>query len=275
MRRRLAGIGLLLLLSTAALAQEAEAPRFDVVSVKRNVTGTTVSTLRPETNGITGINIAPMRLIAVAYQAQRFQVAEAPGWLTSERYDVTARAARPVTRAELAPMIRALLADRFGLRIVQRRRDSAVLELQVEQTRAAAEPDRPAGGPGLKRSERACSMASSPDAPVTRGPGTPACFTSAAGSLIARGVTLDMVARELTGELEQFVVDRSGLAGTFDFELHWAPDTGGAPPAPGAGVSDLPPLVTAVREQLGLRLVPARAAVDVFVVEAASRPTPD
>ena len=87
----------------------------------------------------------------------------------------------------------------------------------------------------------------------------------------ARGVTSGMVAQELTRRLERFVVDRTGLTGAYDFELQWAPDGNPAD----AAATDLPPLVTAVREQLGLRLVSTHAPVDVYVVEAASRPLPD
>ena len=87
--------------------------------------------------------------------------------------------------------------------------------------------------------------------------------------MIAKGVTSGMLAQELTRRLERFVVDRTGLTGAFDFDLQWTPDSAAAADA------NLPPLATAVREQLGLRLVPARAAVDVYVVEAASRPQPD
>ena len=84
-----------------------------------------------------------------------------------------------------------------------------------------------------------------------------------------------MVAQELSRRVERFVIDRTGLTDTFDFDLRWSPDTGGLTGAEAAPLPHLPPLLTAVREQLGLRLVQARAPVDVFVVEAASRPTPD
>ena len=265
---RLVCVGLLLTVTPVARAQEPQAPRFEVVSIKRNVSNGVASSLRPEPNGVTGFNVTPMRIVRVAYQVADFQVVDAPGWFTSERFDVTARASQPVTMAQLAPMLRTLLAERFGLRMVQRRRESTVLELQADAGRDAGRTS------GMTPSPRPCALATSRDVPVARA-GMPACFSSAAGSMVARGVTTAMLAQELTRRLERFVVDRSGLTDTFDFDLQWAPDAGGAPAAADAPLSDLPPLVTAVREQLGLKLVPARAPVDVYVVEATSRPTPD
>jgi uncharacterized protein (TIGR03435 family) len=261
MWQRLAGVGLGLALGGVVFAQEAASPRFEVVSVKRNRSDDVASSLRPDANGVTGINVTPLRLVRVAYQVADFQVADAPGWFTSERYDITARAGEPVSMAQLGPMMQTLLAERFGLRIVQRRRESTVLELQVD----------PANRVRMTASPRPCALAPA-DAPAARVAGTPACFSTIAGSMVGRGVTTGMLAQELTRRLERFVIDRSGLTGTFDFDLAWAPDSGGVPAAGDAPLSDLPPLVTAVREQLGLTLVPARAPVDVYVVEAASRP---
>ena len=261
---RLAGLGFVLSLAAVANAQDAPVTRFDVVSVKRNVSGDVASSVRPEPNGITGINVTLMRLIRVAYQVADFQVVDAPGWFTSERYDVTARSSQPLSTAELGPPLRVLLAERFGLRIVQKPREQTVFELQVDPGRKL----------GMKPSAQACFLAVPGAAAAARTAG-PACFSSIAGELIARGVTTAMIAQELTRRLERFVIDRTGLAGTFDFDLRWAPESATVPAAGEAPLSDLPPLITAVREQVGLRLVQARAPVDVFVVEAVSRPTPD
>ena len=263
MTARLAGATLLCLVGTV-IAQEPAGRRFAVVSIKRNLSSDGASTLRPEPNGVVGINVTPIRLVRAAYQVAEFQVVDAPGWFTSERYDVTARTSEPASMAEIGPMLRTLLAERFGLRIVQRRQESRVLELQLDRDRRL----------GLTASAQPCALVQAKDAPLVATPSrtTPACFSSTTGSLIGRGVTTEMLAQELTRRLEQFVVDRTALSGAFDLELRWAPDTGAA--APGA-TTDLPPLVTAVREQLALRLVPARGPVEVYVIETASRPLPD
>jgi uncharacterized protein (TIGR03435 family) len=63
------------------------------------------------------------------------------------------------------------------------------------------------------------------------------------------------------------VVDKTGIAERVDFTLSWASDS-----APDSGA---PSIFTAVQEQLGLKLEPARGPVDVLVVDSAERPTPD
>ena len=262
MRAVLAAV-LLFVGTVAAFAQTQ--PRFDVVSVKRNTSNDVASSLRPEPNGITAVNILPIRLVRVAYQVADFQIVDASGWFTSERYDVAARSAEPVSIDQIGTLLKTLLAERFGLRITPQKRDSPVLELRLDGDRLR-----------LKTAPQPCGLVQAqakagPVAPVASST-IPPCFSSIAGSMVARGVTTGMVAQELTRRLQRFVVDRTGLTGAYDFDLMWTPD---AAAAAGTADADLPPLVTAVREQLGLRLVPARAPVDVYVVEAASRPLPD
>jgi uncharacterized protein (TIGR03435 family) len=77
----------------------------------------------------------------------------------------------------------------------------------------------------------------------------------------------------------RIVVDRTGLTGTFDVDLQWAPDDasmravrgGSATPA----VGNAPSFFAALQEQLGLKLESIRGQVDVVVVDAASPPTPN
>lgn len=64
------------------------------------------------------------------------------------------------------------------------------------------------------------------------------------------------------------VVDQTNLSGRYDFTLLWTPDEMRA-----AEPDAAPALFTAVREQLGLKLEAARIPADVFVIDAATRPT--
>ena len=79
----------------------------------------------------------------------------------------------------------------------------------------------------------------------------------------------------LEGPSGRYVVDKTGLTGRYDFELRWTPastpeDTHAESPDSGA-----PSLFTAVQEQLGLKLEPTKAPVDVLVVDSAKPPTPN
>jgi uncharacterized protein (TIGR03435 family) len=74
----------------------------------------------------------------------------------------------------------------------------------------------------------------------------------------------------MSNMVDRHVLDRTGMAGIYDFDLSFARDI----PAPNAP-QDAPAVFTAVREQLGLRLETGRGAVDFIVIDKVGRPTPD
>jgi uncharacterized protein (TIGR03435 family) len=74
-----------------------------------------------------------------------------------------------------------------------------------------------------------------------------------------------LVANYVGNSLGRLVVDRTGLNQTYDFTLDWAPEE--------AADSTAPSLVTALREQLGLRLETIKAPVEVLVVDSIERPS--
>ena len=87
----------------------------------------------------------------------------------------------------------------------------------------------------------------------------------------------DLATRLLNGAVDDHrpVEDHTGLAGTFEFDLEWTPVLpvpADAPPAPPVDPNG-PPLFTALREQLGLKLEPAKNLIDILVVDHAERPT--
>ena len=87
------------------------------------------------------------------------------------------------------------------------------------------------------------------------------------GTLTYRGVTIARLSSSL--RLDRLIVDQTQLTGLFDVDLAWSAESGGA------GANDAPSIFTAVQEQLGLKLEPKRAEVDVLVIESAQQPTPD
>jgi uncharacterized protein (TIGR03435 family) len=164
--------------------------------------------------------------------------------------------------------VRHLLEDRFKL--------ASHHELR-EQPGYALVLDRADGPPGLrlKRSDVDCSDPLQTTA--TEADGTLRCgIRGRAGSATGRH-TLAVLARFLTNVVpdHRTVADRTKLAGTFEFQIDWAPDV----PVPSSGVAPPPPdpnavsIFTAVREQLGLRLDSEKQQVDVLVVDRAERPT--
>jgi uncharacterized protein (TIGR03435 family) len=116
------------------------------------------------------------------------------------------------------------------------------------------------------------------------------CQTSACGGLTllpasvsghlhvaARGVSMDFLARSLTGMggLDRPVVDQTGLGGVYDFDVEYARDNFGVDPAAAglAAEAEGPTFLEALKEQLGLRLVAQKGPVQVVVVDAVARPS--
>ena len=93
-----------------------------------------------------------------------------------------------------------------------------------------------------------------------------------------RGIPLEIFAQYLAPSVNRVAVNRTGLDGRFDAELTWAPDSALLPagpvqtPPPG---DERPALVTAIQDQLGLKLTPSRAPVEVLVIDTVEHPTPN
>jgi uncharacterized protein (TIGR03435 family) len=80
------------------------------------------------------------------------------------------------------------------------------------------------------------------------------------------------LAAELPSATEgRHVVDRTGLSGMFDVSLTWATDAIGPNPSP----ADAPSIFAAIQEQLGLKLEPTKAPMEVIVIDSAERPQAD
>jgi len=95
-----------------------------------------------------------------------------------------------------------------------------------------------------------------------------------------------VIAQILTQSVGRPVLDKTGLASYYDFDLRWTPQLGsgdvgpfGLPPGAGAqpppADPDAPNLFTAVQEQLGLKLESARGPVEVIVIDRLEKPTLD
>lgn len=72
--------------------------------------------------------------------------------------------------------------------------------------------------------------------------------------------------------VHRIVVDQTGLHGRYNFVLKWSSQM---EQDAGDGLDEYPDIFTAVREQLGLRLVPTKGPVDVLVIDHIERPTPN
>jgi uncharacterized protein (TIGR03435 family) len=81
--------------------------------------------------------------------------------------------------------------------------------------------------------------------------------------------TMDQLALQLSNTAGRPVIDKTGLQGLYTFQLNWLP----ASPTSAPSGPDVPDIFSAVREQLGLKLEPARAAISMLIIDEAERPS--
>jgi uncharacterized protein (TIGR03435 family) len=237
--------------------QRNDEPKFDVVSVKPNRSPEPGGRNALERGTYEGLNVTVRRMIALAYMPMPFSLIDGgPDWIGSDRFDVRAKVPDGTPRERLQQMMRNMLAERFQLRTHLEKRPTPIYALIVERPGVL--------GPSLQPAKIDCANPA-----ADRQPGVPWCaFQYTEGLLRGRGVTLDQVAGEIAAG--RIVVNRTGLTGRYDVELRWTPD-----PSITAAADAPPGLVTAVREQLGLRLQSDTAEMEHLVIDSVERPEPD
>jgi uncharacterized protein (TIGR03435 family) len=174
--------------------------------------------------------------------------------------------------------MRTLLTDRFKLTVHRETREMDIYALVI--ARADGRP-----GPAMKPSTQDCEAmmdaARRGKLPLPPGPNDPVrCGTrGTTGRMQVGGMPLLSFANMLSGRVQRTVVDRTGLAGAWDFEINFAPESAPIPAPPGVelppGDPTAPSLFTAIQEQLGLRLQSTKGPVEVLVVDRIEQPTPD
>jgi len=242
-----------LLPGVLAFASIAFAQTFEVASVRINQSGSaggegrTEETIVSAPGSLTMKNVTLLSCVKWAYDLRDFQISGGPGWLGSERYDILAKAGTPAGDAELKKMLRALLAERFELRVREEMKPLPVYAMVVAKS-----------VPGLK-------PAAGNEAESMR-PGE--------GALEFRNTSMGAFAERLAKRplsVDRPVVDRTGLSGAYDFSLRFANNAAELKGAledidRGKGES----LFSVIREQLGLKLEPEKAALRAIVVESAT-----
>jgi uncharacterized protein (TIGR03435 family) len=221
---------------------------FDAVSVKPAKSGIRGYSIRPYPNRLSCANVTLKQLIAAAYRIYDFQVTGGPKWVDDQRYDIEAKATANVSEKELMTMMQPLLAERFHLDL---RRESKVSSVFV------LEPGK--SGPKLKQTEDA-------SAPVQFRVFQRRQITSANAPLM-------YLTEAFSHLLGRPVLDRTGLSGNFDYKLEWTPDEVQVRSDESAPTGDTsnPSLLSALQEQLGLRLREQKEPVEILIVDRAEK----
>ena len=214
---------------------------------------------------------------------QLTKVEGGPGWLRTDTYTIEAEAEGTFPPMMMdGPMMQSLLEDRFQLKVHRETREGPVYELTVAK-----------GGSKIQAAKQGpCLESDFVDSPLPfltppAGMENTQCrffWNARKGPNViksGRSTTMGDFTANLTGTMDRLVVDKTGITEPFDFRLTFAPDENtpgqvGSASADGVAVAPDPAgpsIFTALLEQLGLKLEPARGAREYMVIDSVSRPS--
>lgn len=207
-----------------------------------------------------------------------------PAWVSSDRFTIDAQAAGGADRSTLiGPMLRALLEDRFQLKTHRATEERSMYALTVARGSLKIKRTTPADCNDDADADRAQR--------TFENGGPPPCgnlnmdWAGGNRKLTLTGVTLRSFAENTLSSLvmDRFVIDHTGLEGTFNLQFEFAPDDstpGGAAALAwarraGALTPTAPSIFRAFEEQLGLKLEATKAPAEYLVIDKVARPVPD
>ncbi len=230
---------------SAAMPSQAggDAPSFEVASIKPSQRwkaggeGRTRETIDQSPVSLTLRNVTLSSCVQMAYGVRFYQVS-GPESLRSEHYDILAKAARPVSLAQMKLMLRTLLASRFKLALHRENKELPVYALVVAKNGQKLENAKDEGDPNIRVSD---------------------------GSFIFQNVSMPDFAEKLSDlrTIDRPVVDRTGIQGVFDITLKSA--------ASAMLEDNGPSIFTLIQDQLGLKLEAKKAPVEILVVDHAEK----
>jgi uncharacterized protein (TIGR03435 family) len=241
----------IVVLAAGMLPAQTPAPfAYDVVSIHIDKRGPGSTGTDVNGGDYTATNVTMKDLLEQAYDIREDLISGVPGTLDSLRFDLRAKivdpdlnALRTLTDPQRRAMLMPVLADRFHLKMHIETRILPVYELIVLKD-----------GPKFRRS---------PDQ-TPQGEST----SVYSAELKTRNMPLSVFAKTLAHQLHHAVVDKTGLTGFYDLDLKWSAD-GPQNPDPNAP----PSFFTALQEQLGLKLQPAKGPVPTLIVDHIEAPS--
>ena len=267
----------------------ANAPVYEVASIKPNKSDNGLFRMMFEQNGFSATSVTLRMLIRTAFGVEDSQIFGAPNWLNSEKYDIEARMDSAVAdrlrkisedqrNIERRRMLQALLADRFKLTLHRETKQMGVYVLVIAKNGPKLQEAKPGSTypNGIKDDGR----------PLGAGVFKLGRYAGRRGELVGQGLLMATLVRLLSENiLNRSVLDNTGLTGNYDFTLQWttaeesqgpmfkgAEDqqvTGSTPPPESSGAS----FFTAIEEQLGLKLEPQKGPGGVIVIDHVEKPS--
>jgi bla regulator protein BlaR1 len=256
-------------------------PKFEVASIRSCEGGGPPVPPPPPSPGRLNVCLPVMSLIMQAYgrfatgrlnpNLVAVSIEGGSAWIKSDSYRVTAKPDGNASEEMMrGPMMQALLEDRFKLKTHRETRDIPVYALTAAKGSLKLQPFK----------EGSCTPVDLTKPPAPPAPGQTFCdygVRRGKGSGVtveAQGRSLDEFSRLLGVAVDRPVIDKTGIMGTFDIHLDFAPDQGTpqfpvSTDEPAGG----PSIFTAIQEQLGLKLEPAKGPGEFLVIDHVERPT--
>jgi uncharacterized protein (TIGR03435 family) len=208
-------------------------------------------------------------LFLSAYELNTFQL-KGPDWIDTQRYDIVAKVPAGATKDQVKVMWQKLLNERFGVVLHHETKEFQVEELVVDKSRSK-----------LKETDWDSASPLPEGPPQMDGKGgvkTPGqvltIFPLDSGvrmHIVGRAQPVAQLMGTFTNTLRRPVLDKTGLLGRYDYTLDFVVEGAGPAAARGNADEPAPDLTTAVQQQLGLRLVPGKAMLDVLVIDKAEK----
>ena len=242
---------MLTLLAIASAILALAQPAFEVASVKPNPNakaggeGSARETIDSAPGSLTMRNVSLRSCVRWAYGLRDYQLT-APAWTAAERYDIVAKATGPAPVNQLRLMLQTLLAERFQLALHRENRELPVFALTVAKN-----------GTSLR--------ASTADGAATMQP--------SGGALVFRNYSMPDLADRLATRPFHFarpVVDQTGLAGRYDFDMRFATTDAELKQTMERMEADQSSFGPALQD-LGLKLEALKAPVEIVIVDRAAK----
>jgi uncharacterized protein (TIGR03435 family) len=211
----------------------------------------------------------------------RSQIVGGPSWIDNDHFDVEAKPegdARQILPEQMQLMVQSLLEDRFQLKAHPETRELSAYNLVVAKPgKMVLSRDQSPVNPQTTPPPRFDSSTPSPRGTLqVRMSNSPAGPLS---TLVATAIPLTSLVEFLQSQTGRAVLDKTALSGFFDIQLQFTPENLASGPSttPPTNVPAPEPsgrsLLTAIQDELGLKLEPTKAPVQVIVVDSVQRPS--
>jgi uncharacterized protein (TIGR03435 family) len=234
-------------------ATETKLATYDIFTIKPNKSGSGSSGSRSRGDSFTATNITVKQLLEQAFSIREDLIFGIPSAIDSARFDIQAKvvdpdldAIRKLSSRQEGAMLLPMLTERFGLKTHTEIKTVPVYELVVIPAGAKFKP--------------AASDVKDPDTSLNG--------KNSQMKLIAHHLPMKLLADILSNQVPRTVIDKTGLAGNYDLTLQWSREDSSTTDTDAA-----PSIFTALPEQLGLKLLPAKGPVETLVVDHIEMPT--